>query len=87
MQFTLSYNDTVKLIDTEYTDLFSTYYSNWISDIDSIYDSLSKLDIYNAKIVNHRTLNKSGTRVEVTYSNNNVYIIDYETETLESRVI
>ncbi|MGI6360565.1 MAG: DUF5696 domain-containing protein [Acholeplasmatales bacterium] len=81
LQFTLSYKDTVDLIKTQYNHYYSTYYNNWIDGINSLLAELKTLDIYNEKIVSHKTLNGQGTLVEVVYSNGNKYTINYETET------
>lgn len=88
VQFTLSYKDTFNLIKTEYSQYYSTYYNNWIHDINYILDELNEIDIYHAKIVSHKTLNLQGTIVEVIYSNSKKFVINYETNTVvESNVI
>ncbi|MGI6771508.1 MAG: DUF5696 domain-containing protein [Acholeplasmataceae bacterium] len=81
MQFTLSYRDTVDLIKTQYSHYYSTYYNNWIEGINLLLEEFKTLDIYNEKIVSHKTLNSRGTIVEVTYSNGAKFTINYETET------
>ncbi len=87
MQFTLTYNNTIELMRTEYHNYFSTYYKYWIEEINDIIDELNSYDIYNYEIVGHKILNPQGTLVEVTYSNGVVFTINYEKETLiESRV-
>ncbi|MGI6781323.1 MAG: DUF5696 domain-containing protein [Acholeplasmataceae bacterium] len=81
MQFTLSYKDTVDLIKTQYSHYYSTYYNNWIDDINSLLAEIQNLGIYNETIISHKTLNNQGTLVEVIYSNGVKYTINYETET------
>lgn len=85
LQFTLSHEDTVKLIKTEYSDIYSTEYSNWIKDIEKTSQELNSLGIYDSIIIGHNVLNKSGTLVEVTYSNGKVFTIDYNTNTFKLR--
>lgn len=82
-QFTLTYNDTVNLINTEYTDIFSTYYKNWILAINDFSNKLNNYDILDSNIVNHKVLNRSGTLIEVEYSNGKVFKINYVDETIE----
>lgn len=82
MQFTLSYEDTIELIRTQYSHYYSTYYENWIDDINSIIDELTNYDLYNATIISHKTLNVQGTLVEVVYSNGVKFTINYDNETL-----
>lgn len=88
MQFTLSYKNTVDLIKTQYSHYFSTFYNNWIDDINYVIDQLEGLGIYSSTIVSHKTLNSQGTMVEVVYSNGMKYTINYENETfVESSVM
>lgn len=82
MQFTLSYEDTVKLAHTEYSYIYSTKYLNWTNEIESMSSYLNDLGIYDSYITNHKVLNASGDKVEVKYSNGKVFIIDYTTETI-----
>lgn len=87
MQFTLSYEDTVNLLKTEYSNYYSTYYNNWLKEINDLIGLLDLYGIYDSTIVNHETLNIQGTKVEVTYSNGKKFIINYDNETIiESRV-
>lgn len=80
IQYTLSYKDTVDLVNTEYTDIYSTNYLNWNKEIESMVRELNELEIYNSKIISHKTLDKSGTKVEVKYQNGKTFTIDYSLE-------
>ena len=84
IQYVLSAEDTVKLINTEYSNYFSTYYQNWLTAIKTIYENLAELDIYGSELISHQPLNADATIVKVTYSNGKSFIINYLTETLES---
>ena len=48
VQFTLSYHDTVNLIKTDYSHYYSTYYKNWINDVNNLLIEIDELEIYNA---------------------------------------
>ncbi|VEU79773.1 DUF5696 domain-containing protein [Haploplasma axanthum] len=87
MQFTLSYEDTVNLINTEYSNYYSTFYNNWIETINSTYNYLKNTGIYESRIVGHKVLNADATIVEVEYENGSKYVINYLNETvIESEV-
>lgn len=81
ISFTLSYEDTVNLVDTNYTRYYSTHYINWIDKINDVYTKLNGLGIYKNTVINHESLNLDGSRVRVTYSNNVEFTIDYNTLT------
>lgn len=78
IQFTLSHDQTIKLVNTPYGHYFQTYYKNWTDEISNMYQILSNLNIYNARIIDHRVLNQSGSVVRVTYDTNVVLTIDYD---------
>lgn len=82
VQFTLTKNDTVQLINTEYSEIFSTYYKNWIPSIQEITTNLDKLGIYNSEIINHKVLNADATIIEVEYSSGKKFTINYINETI-----
>lgn len=82
VQFTLTQNDTVVLINTEYTNYFSTHYINWLDEIKRVYTDLEELGIYEAKIIDHKVLSSDGLIVKVAYDNGNEYTINYLDETI-----
>ncbi|MDF2699011.1 MAG: Uncharacterized protein K0Q49_567 [Haloplasmataceae bacterium] len=83
LNFTWSYENTVQLTTTEYSNYYSTYYKNWFDDAVNTYKELNELGIYSSQLVNHEILNNDGTVVIVTYANNLSIKIDYNNLTYE----
>ncbi|HHT39269.1 MAG TPA: hypothetical protein GX001_02185 [Acholeplasmataceae bacterium] len=81
IQYTLSYLPTYDLAETIYSKYNSVYYKNWLDNSVDFQKRLEELQIYQAIIVNHETLNKQGSIVKVTYSNGIAITINYELET------
>ncbi|MCU0104275.1 DUF5696 domain-containing protein [Acholeplasma vituli] len=80
LNFTLTEENTIQLVKTEYNSLYATYYAYWLSDIERLYETLENLNVDRRNITNHRVLNAQGSLVEVTYNNSVTIEINYETE-------
>jgi hypothetical protein len=83
LNFTWSYEDTIQLTQTEYSQYYSTHYKNWIDKAVNAYHELNDLDIYGSQIEDHKVLNKDGSLVEVSYKNGLVIRINYNNTTYE----
>jgi len=73
-----SYKTTIELTDTEFSIYYSTYYLNWYETLIDIYNTLSNLGIYNARLKNHEILSDDGMVVKSTYSNGTTIIFNYK---------
>ena len=93
ISFTLSYDSSEKLLQTDYNKYFYTLYKDWLEDIKYIYDTLDELGIYGLDFESHEMLDNNvfkvvysggSTKVEIVlnYSRNN-YI--YEGITVPSK--
>lgn len=80
LNFTLTEQNTIQLVKTEYNHLYSTYYAYWLNDIERLVDTLTNLNVDRRTITNHRVLNAQGSLVEVTYNHTVKIEINYETE-------
>lgn len=75
LKYTLSFDNSLKLLNTEYNEYMSTEYTNWLEDIENHTKILNDLNIHNATLVGHeRLLNNV---YKSTYSNGVVIIINY----------
>jgi Family of unknown function (DUF5696) len=87
LNYTWSYQDSSKLINTEFNEYYSTNYRNWFDDSVSIYGELAQLGLYKGTMVDHEILGNGLRRVE--YSTGLEIVINY-TEydvTLGERVV
>lgn len=65
-QFTFTYDSSSELIKTNYNYYYNTEYSNWLHEVQTIYDTLVDLDIYSCQLVAHEKLDTNVFKV--TYS-------------------
>lgn len=77
INFMWSFNNTIDLTQTEYSHYYSTYYKNWIDLAVETYHELNDLNIHGGKLIDHKLMNKSGTIVQVRYSNGLTIEINY----------
>lgn len=66
--FTFTYDDSSKLLQTNYNNYYYTYYQRWLSDVKTVCDDLNGLGIYECNLVKHE-------RVA-----NNVYKVTYQSK-------
>lgn len=66
MTFTLTGDSSEKLLQTDYNTYYYTLYTDWLTDIKSIYDELDNLGIYKLELTNHERLDNNVYKV--TYS-------------------
>jgi len=75
LAFILSYEDSKKLLTTDYTQYYFTYYQNWLTIIESMVSELNGLGIYGGVLESHEIL---GTNIfEVRYSNGITIVLNY----------
>ena len=67
INFTLTYDSSEKLRQTDYNYYYFTLYTDWLSDIKDIYQQLNTLGIYGLDFVSHEKL--ANNIFQVTYKN------------------
>lgn len=82
VSYTISYNDSKNLIDSEFSKYFQINFDKQFSNIKKVYEILSKYNFSSKKIISHKVLNRQGTKVEVIYENGSILNIDYENNKL-----
>lgn len=75
IKYTLTYDNSQELLNTEYNYYMTTHYVNWLSTIKEQVDELDMLGIHDGYLVNHVRL--SNNVYEVTYSHGLKIIINY----------
>lgn len=65
--FTFTYDDSSKLLQTDYNNYYYTYYERWLSDVKTVCDDLNALGIYECNLVKHERV--ANNVYKVTYQN------------------
>ena len=71
--------DTIKLIQTEYDNYYSTYYGNWLDKATSMFETLEAISSTHSYLVKHELLNQDGTLTKSTFANGSEIIFNYNT--------
>ena len=64
--FTLSYDSSEKLLQTDYNEYFYTYYGDWLPEIKEAYTILSELGIYACDFTSHEMVDNNVFKVTYT---------------------
>jgi len=75
LKYTLSYEDSIVLLETNYNEYMSTRYTNWLSTIKSQYDVIKNNNLDKAHLVDHKMI--ASKVFESTYNNGVVIITNY----------
>lgn len=75
VKFTLSYDDSIELKETEFNYYYSTQYENWTEKITTTVNELNQLGIHEGQLVNHEQVQDNV--VDVTYSTGLTIRINY----------
>ncbi|MCM1260895.1 MAG: DUF5696 domain-containing protein [Prevotella sp.] len=75
LAFTFTYDDSSKLLQTDYNTYYYTLYTRWLDDVKTAVKTLNSLGIYNCRLVNHQRLD------------NNVYKVTYANDIEEIEII
>ena len=87
VKYTLSFDDSKELKETEYNYYLSTQYQNWLTQIAQTVAELDDLGIHQGTLIGHRVL--ANNVVEVSYSHGLVVRINYNLSdvTVDSQTI
>ncbi len=61
--FTFTYDDTSKLVQTDYNNYYYTFYERWIDDVRKICNELNDSKIYECSLVKHEKIDDNVFRV------------------------
>lgn len=75
VKFTLSYEDSIELRDTEYNYYLSTQYENWLDDMEHMVETLNDIGIHQGRLIRHTVIQNNV--VEVEYSNGVILLLNY----------
>jgi hypothetical protein len=81
VQFTFTYDDSEKLMETNYNNYYYTQYEKWLQDVRNIMDTLNSLGIHQGELESHVQL-EPGV-FDVKYSNGVEIILNYTESTKE----
>jgi hypothetical protein len=81
VQFTFTYDDSEKLMETDYNNYYYTQYEKWLQDVRDIMDTLNSLGIHQGELESHAQL-EPGV-FDVKYSNGVEIILNYTESTKE----
>jgi hypothetical protein len=75
IKYTLSFDDSRELLNTEYNYYMSTHFTNWINAIDQQVHEMDALGLHEGELINHERMMPNVYRV--TYSQGLVLLINY----------
>jgi len=75
LKYTLSYEDSRKLIDTDFNYYMSTHYENWLDSMEENVSIVNSLGIHKGTLTGHERLQNNVYKV--TYSHGLEFVINY----------
>ena len=66
--FTCTFDSSSELLNTDYNTYFYTTYTEWLSDVEEVYNTIDASGISRCELVEHEVLGENIYRV--TYKNN-----------------
>ena len=81
LNFTLTYENTDKLIKTDYNKYFNCWYKYYVEKIQKLYDELNSIGYAAGYLSNHEILDENV--VKVTYSNGIEIVLNYSNKEYE----
>ncbi len=83
ISFTFSYEDSSKLIQTNYKNYYYTQYNKWTEDVVEVLDKINELGIHNAELSKHERIANKVYKVTYTGNTNIEIILNYSDASYE----
>ncbi len=81
--FTFSYEDSSKLIQTDYKNYYYTQYSKWVEDVNYVINTIDEIGIHSCELVSHELLANSVYKVTYAGNDNIEIILNYSDAAVE----
>jgi hypothetical protein len=83
ISFTFSYEDSSKLIQTDYKNYYYTQYSKWTEDVVEVLNVVNEIGIYNGELTKHEIIANKVYKVTYTGNVNVEIILNYSDASFE----
>lgn len=81
--FTFSYEDSSKLIQTDYKNYYYTQYEKWTEDVSEVLDKIEEIGIHKGELTSHKRVANSVYKVTYTGDVNVEIILNYSDASVE----
>ena len=75
LSFTFSYDSSEKLLQTDYNNYYYTLYTDWVETVESVYNDLKEMGIYEGELIAHECV--AANIFKVTYRTADKDIVVY----------
>lgn len=73
-QFTFTYDSSSELIRTEYNYYYNTQYTEWLNEVQTIYNELVNLGIYSGRLIAHEQID------------DNIFLVTYQLDNTQIKI-